>query len=194
MTPSPSPQAGARLNLEDAMDQDKRDMLDDYAPDEGPEEEISNEEASGPPGSSRKVRQRRRDRARSKTIAPKRLTKEELRMGALLAPMDDIKRPVQRADCLDGPRPCPWVSCKHHLFLDVNPETGSIKLNFPDQDVWDMKDTCSLDVADRGGITLEDVGEILNLTRERIRQVEVRGLLKLKMIGPEADFDDDSSC
>jgi hypothetical protein len=194
MTPSPSPQAGARLNLEDAMDQDKRDMLDDYAPDEGPEEEISNEEASGPPGSSRKVRQRRRDRARSKTIAPKRLTKEELRMGALLAPMDDIKRPVTRADCLDGPRPCPWVSCKHHLFLDVNPETGSIKLNFPDQDVWDMKDTCSLDVADRGGITLEDVGEILNLTRERIRQVEVRGLLKLKMIGPEADFDDDSSC
>ena len=35
-----------------------------------------------------------------------------------------------------------------------------------------------------GGITLEEVGEILNLTRERIRQVEVRGLLKLKMVGP----------
>ena len=90
---------------------------------------------------------------------------------------------------MNGPRPCPWASCKHHLFLDVNPETGSIKLNFPDLDVWEMKDTCSLDVADRGGITLEEVGEILNLTRERIRQVEVRGLLKLKMIGPEEDFD-----
>ena len=46
-----------------------------------------------------------------------------------------------------------------------------------------MKETCSLDVADKGGITLEEVGEILNLTRERIRQVEVRGLLKLKMDG-----------
>ena len=45
-------------------------------------------------------------------------------------------------------------------------------------------ETCSLDVADRGGITLEEVGEILNLTRERIRQVEVRGLSKLKMVGP----------
>jgi DNA-directed RNA polymerase sigma subunit (sigma70/sigma32) len=47
-----------------------------------------------------------------------------------------------------------------------------------------MAETCSLDVADKGGITLEEVGEILNLTRERIRQVEVRGLLKLKMVGP----------
>jgi DNA-directed RNA polymerase sigma subunit (sigma70/sigma32) len=35
-------------------------------------------------------------------------------------------------------------------------------------------------VADRGGITLEEVGAILNLTRERIRQVEVRGLVKIK--------------
>ena len=72
-----------------------------------------------------------------------------------------------------------WVSCKFHLYLDVNPETGSIKLNFPDLEVWEMADTCALDVADRGGITLEEVGEILNLTRERIRQVEVFGLEKL---------------
>jgi DNA-directed RNA polymerase sigma subunit (sigma70/sigma32) len=62
----------------------------------------------------------------------------------------------------------------------VNPETGSIKLNFPDLDVWEMQETCALDVADRGGITLEEVGEILNLTRERIRQVEVKGLEKLR--------------
>jgi hypothetical protein len=41
--------------------------------------------------------------------------------------------------------------------------------------------------SDHGGITLEDVGEIMNLTRERIRQVEVRGLLKLKMGWPSPD-------
>ena len=73
-----------------------------------------------------------------------------------------------------------FVSCKHHLFLDVNTETGSIKFNFPEKEVWEMKETCALDVADRGGITLEEVGEILNLTRERIRQVEVKGLSKLR--------------
>jgi DNA-directed RNA polymerase sigma subunit (sigma70/sigma32) len=50
-----------------------------------------------------------------------------------------------------------------------------------------MKETCALDVADRGGITLEEVGEILNLTRERIRQVEVRGLTKMR----EQTADDD---
>ena len=78
------------------------------------------------------------------------------------------------------PRPCPFVSCAHHLYLDVNPDSGAIKLNFPHLEVWEMAETCSLDVADRGGITLEEVGAILNLTRERIRQVEVRGLYKIK--------------
>ncbi len=133
---------------------------------------------------SRKIRQKRRTRARSKTIAPKRLTKEELRFRELLPILDDPDRPLTRGACKEDVRPCPYVSCKHHLYLDVNPETGSIKLNFPDLEVWEMAETCSLDVADRGGITLEEVGEILNLTRERIRQVEVRGLLKLKMVGP----------
>jgi hypothetical protein len=133
---------------------------------------------------SRKIRQKRRTRARSKTIAPKRLTKEELRFRELLPLFEDPDRPVNRGACKEDVRPCPYVSCKHHLYLDVNPETGSIKLNFPDLEVWEMAETCSLDVADKGGITLEEVGEILNLTRERIRQVEVRGLLKLKMVGP----------
>lgn len=134
------------------------------------------------PSTSRvRRRNRRRSRMRSKTIAPKRLTKEELRMKEILEPYKLIPRPKARRDCASGIRPCPFVSCRHHLFLDVNQEKGSLKLNFPDLEVWEMPETCSLDVADRGGMTLEEVGEILNLTRERIRQVEVRGLNKLKM-------------
>jgi hypothetical protein len=79
------------------------------------------------PETSRKVRRRgRRTRMRSKTIAMKRLTKEELRLGALLYPTPDIPRPAARGECACAERPCPWVSCKHHLYLDVNPETGSI--------------------------------------------------------------------
>ena len=62
----------------------------------------------------------------------------------------------------------------------MNPETGSIKLNFPDKEIWELEHTCALDVAEKGGITLEEVGAIMNLTRERIRQVETRGLLKLR--------------
>jgi hypothetical protein len=140
------------------------------------------------PAVSRKVRRRRRrTRPRSKTIAMKRLTREELRQGALMYPPVDIPRPTSRAECREEMRPCPWVACKHHLYLDINPETGSIKINFPDLEPWELKHTCALDVAERGGITLEEVGEIMNLTRERIRQVEVRGLLKLKMGSPSPD-------
>src|SRR5438105_2157325 len=87
-----------------------------------------------------------------------------------------------RVECVDGPRPCPYVSCQHHLYLDVSARTGAIKLNFPDLEVWDMNESCALDVADRGGTTLEDVGAIMNLTRERIRQVEVKALAKLEAL------------
>ena len=140
------------------------------------------------PEISRKIRRRRRrTRPRSKTIAMKRLTREELRVGALMYPPVDIPRPTKRAECMEEVRPCPWVACKHHLYLDINPETGSIKINFPDLEPWELKNTCALDVAERGGITLEEVGEIMNLTRERIRQVEVRGLLRLKMGSPSPD-------
>ena len=104
----------------------------------------------------------------------------EIEEGKTLVEFMDIRRPQTRRDCQSGPRPCPFVSCQHHLYLDVNPNTGSIKINFPNMEVWEMPHTCSLDVAERGGITLEEVGSIMNLTRERIRQVEVSGLEKLK--------------
>ena len=71
----------------------------------------------------------------------------ELEIGRLLYPEDDYWRPHQRTDCVDGPRPCPFVSCKYHIFIDVSPRTGAIKLNFPDLEVWDMGESCALDVA-----------------------------------------------
>jgi len=188
------------MSFDDARDEDELETdaeLGDES--EDGEEELSDDgidgEAGGEPGTeggvpevSRKIRRRRRrTRPRSKTIAMKRLTREELRQGALMYPPVDIPRPTTREECRGELRPCPWVACKHHLYLDINPETGSIKINFPDLEPWELKHTCALDVAERGGITLEEVGEIMNLTRERIRQVEVRGLLKLKMGSPSPD-------
>ncbi len=142
----------------------------------------SDSQAPVPTKSHKRRRPRRRDRPRSRTIAMKRLTREEMRQGAELQKYMHYRRPRSRQECACDPRPCPYVSCKYHLYLDVNPETGSIKLNFPHLEVSEMAYTCSLDVAAKGGITLEEVGEIMNLTRERIRQVEVRGLLKMKML------------
>jgi hypothetical protein len=142
-----------------------------------------------PPQHSRKVRRyQRRSQLRAKTIALKRLTKEEIRIGRDVFPPMQYQRPLSRAECVNGPRPCPYVSCKHHLYLDVNPETGSIKLNFPHLEPWEMAESCSLDVAERGGITLEEVGSIVNLTRERVRQVEVRATTKLRLLSSNGDL------
>jgi hypothetical protein len=41
-------------------------------------------------------------------------------------------------------------------------------------------DTCSLDIAERGEHTLEQVGDLLGLTRERARQLEEKALRKLR--------------
>jgi len=141
-------------------------------PEEAGEEEITREQR----------RSRRKRAVRARTISVKRMTKRELEIGRLLYPETEYWRPQSREECVDGPRPCPFVSCKHHLFIDVSPRTGAIKLNFPDLEVWDMGESCALDVADRGGTTLEDVGAIMNLTRERIRQVEVKALAKLEAL------------
>jgi hypothetical protein len=127
-------------------------------------------------------RSRRKRDIRARTISVKRMTKRELEIGRMLYPESDYYKPRTRAECAEGMRPCPYVSCKHHLFLDVSARTGAIKLNFPDLEVWDMTESCALDVADRGGTTLEDVGAIMNLTRERIRQVEVKALAKLQAL------------
>ena len=182
------------MSFDDERDDDELETADAELGDEGEDGDdladdgIEGETEGGVPEVSRKIRRRRRrTRPRSKTIAMKRLTREELRQGALMYPPVDIPRPTTREECRGEMRPCPWVACKHHLYLDINPETGSIKINFPDLEPWELKHTCALDVAERGGITLEEVGEIMNLTRERIRQVEVRGLLKLKMGSPSPD-------
>lgn len=128
----------------------------------------------------RRSRRKRRSRARARTISIRRLSKAELNRGRLLYPETDYWKPTSREECKDMERPCPFVSCKYHLYIDVHPVRGAIKLNFPDLEVWEMTETCALDVADRSGITLEEVGEIMNLTRERVRQVETAGLAKLE--------------
>jgi hypothetical protein len=128
----------------------------------------------------RRGRRKRRSRARARTISIRRLSKAELNRGRELYPETDYWKPRSRSECKDMERPCPFVSCKYHLYIDVHPVRGSIKLNFPDIEIWEMTETCALDVADRGGITLEEVGEIMNLTRERVRQVETAGLARLQ--------------
>jgi Sigma-70, region 4 len=92
----------------------------------------------------------------------------------------DVDRPRVRGDCLEGPRPCPFVSCKWHLYLDVR-RSGSLQLNFPDLEPDQLKETCALDVADRGSeTTLDEIGALMNVTRERIRQIEAKAGIRIQ--------------
>ena len=126
---------------------------------------------------------------RPKTLAIKRISKDETRIGLLLYP-EHTELPRTRADCVDGPRPCPLVRCRWNLYLDVT-TIGSIIFNHPPEvEPWNVKESCALDVAARAGRTLEEVGELFSLTRERVRQIEARALDGLVgSLGPWAEHE-----
>jgi hypothetical protein len=97
--------------------------------------------------------------------------------------------PAAVSGCPTGP--CWHVGCRHHVAIEVDGDVT--KLNFPGRELRDMKETCTLRVANRGEskkgdpkeigrpvMTCNEVGEILNLSPERIRQIETEALAKLK--------------
>jgi len=128
-----------------------------------------------------KNERRRRGSGMPRPTTQRRITRATLRAFAdLLGPVDDLPtRPRTRAECVGSARPCPYVSCRHHLYLEVT-EAGSLKLNFPHLEPDELVESCALDVAERGGATLDAVGLLINLTRERVRQIERPALLQLR--------------
>jgi hypothetical protein len=125
---------------------------------------------------------------RARTLSIQKLLRPPASAPSVLDPDEDVidlgpapARPRTRGDCEAGPRPCPWVACKYHLYLDVDPVHGSIKFNWPDHEPWELRETCALDVARAPeGQHLVTVGELVNLTRERIRQIERRALRRVR--------------
>ena len=121
------------------------------------------------------------------TAEKRRLKKRSLRVVVERAPS---VLPATTEECRGGPRPCPLISCPMHLWSDVT-RTGGLKLNFPDREPWEMPEheSCAVDVADAGGATLDRVGVLINLTRERVRQLQEmalgRFLAELKARGLE---------
>lgn len=119
---------------------------------------------------------RRRRAQRSTTI----LVREpaSLRRFGLGLVLAEGKRhlPLTRAECAGVPRPCPYVSCRHHLYLEALPHTGNIRLVFPDLEPDQMSPSCSLDVAELGPLSRDDISKLLNLTRQGLEAFEKRTL------------------
>lgn len=119
------------------------------------------------------------------TIVIARMAKKEREHLRILAAGDlaataDIPRPVTRADCERAERPCPYVSCRYHLYLDVQ-SNGDIKLNFPGQEPEEFAVSCVLDVADEGGAALDRCAGLLSVSMQRIQQILGRAIQK---VGP----------
>ena len=163
---------------------------DHYAADAAPEEEHNDDEEADPevvdpaePPRWSRAAARRQGIPPKKTLAVRRITQLELAAGRAelqaLGADEPYDRPRTRGDCARVPRPCPYVACKYSLYLDVS-ETGSIILNFPNLEPGQMpaEQSCALDLADRGATTLEDIAVVTNLTRERIRQIELKALVQ----------------
>lgn len=111
----------------------------------------------------------------------------------------DVLQPVTRGDCADGPRPCPWTSCRHHMLIESELVSRDGLANTPPwapglrvhpaarrartlaEALRALPVSCALDfVAEHpDGAPLEVIGETLGVTRERARQLEARALRKL---------------
>lgn len=96
--------------------------------------------------------------------------------------MTTDRRPQTRSECFDGPRPCPWVSCRHHLALEVR--DGEVILMLPaDPTEWADLPTCALDVAYQGGMTQVGLVALLTgtqYTMRRVRDAEAKGINALR--------------
>ena len=153
------------------------------------------------------TRDRARLGARSRTVSIKRISmrfieRETKELDALNAVDPLPAKPKTLGECHSRglgtlENPCAYLSCKWNLALDVDLRTGSIKMNFPEAedggavDVREIGETCSLRVADRDGLTLEEVGAIMNLTRERVRQIETKGLERIAALAALAAMQED---
>ncbi len=182
--------------------EDATDESDDEEDDVGDDGEVGEPSPDEEVPRWSRTSARRRGIPPKKTLAVRRITRSELAAGRaeLRALGADVsyERPRTRGECASVPRPCPYIACKYSLYLDVS-ETGSIILNFPHLEPGQMpaEQSCSLDLAERGPMTLEDIAVVTNLTRERIRQVELKALIRRARpvavalgLGPEDSVDD----
>lgn len=109
-------------------------------------------------------------------------------------------RPRQLSECPPPGRPCGFASCRHSLLVEIVPieRTGNavVKLNWPGVDVAELEETCSLRAASRFArrqrtfpingrlqvlASTEEVARLLNLTPERVSQIEDEALGKLRL-------------
>lgn len=120
-----------------------------------------------------------------KTLSLREMERQAKRaQAAKVTPMPTSHwRPKTRLDCFKVPRPCPYVTCRYNLFLEVC-QNGSLRLPHGEHEdaVLKQKRSCALDLAEDGPRTLDDVGRAQSLNRERVRQIEAIAVAKVRAL------------
>lgn len=103
-------------------------------------------------------------------------------------------RPRTRAQCPSSGKPCPWVLCRYHLWLDRKQYKGRDALNmvWPDRAPEALDETCALHAAERHsgeGMSLQEVSDLIDTSRERVRQLEAEAMQALKVAMGESGLD-----
>ncbi len=111
-------------------------------------------------------------------IAPSRLMRRLRERQPSMPGLRSPDAPTERAQCIDGPRPCKWTDCRHHLWAVDGEDRPGRRWSTDDQRHAVVRqhspETCALDVADRhpDGMGPEAVAALLGVTAERVRQIE----------------------
>lgn len=121
---------------------------------------------------------RRKRSPKLRVVSPLQLPPDwELRAGV----------PRTRADCANVPRPCPYIACRHHLWLRLqqeqpgNPQAGKQGLTTFRPATMQ---SCALDVAERGA-SYDEIGDYLGMDSTRARQIAQGAIEKLQDEHPE---------
>lgn len=111
--------------------------------------------------------------------------------GIVGAGTGSLIRPRFRFECAGVCRPCPFITCYYNLFPEWsglrgrNKKSGKkkkiVRQTIDDPLSVPADRSCVLDVAEFGGLTLEEVGYVFNITRERVRQIQTQALRKMKI-------------
>ena len=95
-------------------------------------------------------------------------------------------KPTCRSECSGVPRPCPFVTCRYNLFLDVT-ERGEIRYNYAGTEPGEMdpKASCALDVVDsfdysKGPLPQERLAELVGCSRDTVTSVIQKALATLQ--------------
>lgn len=87
--------------------------------------------------------------------------------------------PATYGDCPPEDEACPHVGCRHNTYLDI--QRGKVRVNSPlPPGHPDLAPCCALRYAERGGMQLEEVADVLRLTHRGIQEIERAAFRKFK--------------